>query len=138
MLLCGICNGYHFYVTNCAAGKYSLDNKCVDCAAGTYSTAIGQTACTACPAGKFFVAFGARELAECGDCPLGTWSSTLGASSLTQCVKCLAGKRGKASGQATVESGCVDCTAGESYQDQTGQASCIPDVCPKGQYSSSA
>merc|ERR1711981_751760 len=34
----------------CVAGKYSLNNECVDCAAGTYPTAVGQTACTACPA----------------------------------------------------------------------------------------
>ena len=108
-------------VAPCPKGKYGAIPSCIDC-----------------PAGKFFVAVGARELANCGDCPLGTWSSTLGASSLTQCVGCPAGKRGKASGQATAEGGCADCTIGESYQDQTGQASCIPAVCPKGQYASSS
>ena len=35
----------------CGPGKYSNNNQCVDCAAGTYSTEAANSVCTACPSG---------------------------------------------------------------------------------------
>jgi len=94
--------------------------------------------CDDCPAGKYFQALGAAAEKDCGGCPLGTWSDISGASSLDMCKGCPAGKKGKLSGQGTVAAGCASCVAGESYQDQTGQASCRPAVCPKSKYASSS
>ena len=87
-------------------------------------------------------AVGARFESDCGFCPLGRWSDTPRASSLTSCKGCPAGKIGAklSSGtmRASISTGCVDCVAGESYQDATGQASCIPHSCPKGTYAASS
>ena len=87
-------------------------------------------------------AVGARFEGDCGFCPLGRWSDTSRASSLTSCKGCPAGKIGaKLSSSATrasISTGCVDCVAGESYQDATGQASCIPHSCPRGTYAASS
>ena len=94
--------------------------------------------CDDCPAGKYFQAFGAAEEKDCGGCPLGTWSDVSGASSLEMCEGCPIGKKGKLGGQGTEADGCASCIAGESYQDQTGQASCRPAVCPKSTYASSS
>ena len=49
-------------VTDCAAGKYSIEHKsyysstdstsCITCAQGSYSSSSGSSACTACTGGK--------------------------------------------------------------------------------------
>ena len=90
--------------------------------------------CKACPAGTYFVAVGAKVVGDCGNCPLGTWSDVEGSPSRTNCKGCPIGKRGKVGGQATLEAGCAACTPRKEYQDQTGQAICVPAVCPKSEY----
>merc|ERR1712072_950247 len=81
----------------CAAGKYVSNNACVDCAAGTYSVAGGQTACTACPAGKTndagansnacpkCVAGRYKNASNCTKCPIGKYSAEVDAQECTQC-----------------------------------------------------
>ena len=93
--------------------------------------------CKACPAGTYFVAVGAKVVGDCGNCPLGTWSGVEGSPSRNNCEGCPLGKRGKVGGQATPEAGCVACTPGKEYQDQTGKATCVPAVCPKSEYATS-
>ena len=94
--------------------------------------------CKDCPAGRYFVALGATVLADCGNCPLGTWSDVKGSPSRTNCKGCPIGKRGKVGGQPTPEAGCVACTPGKEYQDQTGQATCVQAVCIKSEYATAA
>ena len=93
--------------------------------------------CTACPAGTYFVAVGAKVVGDCGNCPLGTWSDVKGSPSRTNCKGCPAGKRGKVGGQATLAAGCVACTPGKEYQNIAGQATCVPAVCSKSTYATS-
>ena len=90
--------------------------------------------CKACPAGTYFVAVGAKVVGDCGNCPLGTWSDVEGSPSRTNCKGCPIGKRGKVGGEATLEAGCVACTPGKDYQDETGKATCVPALCPKSKY----
>ena len=94
--------------------------------------------CTACPAGRYVTTLGARVVDDCGNCPLGRWSAIEGSSSLALCHGCAIGKRGRESGQATEAAGCVACIAGKNYQDQTGQATCVPAVCPRSEYATDA
>ena len=81
---------------------------------------------------------GARVVDDCGNCPLGRWSANKGSSSLALCHGCVIGKKGRESGQATEAAGCVACTPGKEYQDQTGQATCVPAVCPQSKYATDA
>ena len=94
--------------------------------------------CKDCPAGRYFVALGATVLEDCGSCPLGTWSDVKGSPSRTNCKGCPIGKRGNVGGQATLAAGCVACIAGKNYQAQTGQATCVPAVCPQSKYATDA
>ena len=87
--------------------------------------------CVGCPAGRFFVASGARLEADCGDCPLGTYGDQTGQKSLAGCKGCAAGKRGVSGGQPNEAAGCSDCEVGSSYQDQTGMTACKSFVCDK-------
>ena len=87
--------------------------------------------CVGCPAGRFFVASGARLEADCGNCPLGRYGDQTGQKSLAGCKGCAAGKRGKSGGQPNEAAGCSDCEAGSSYQDQTGMTACKSFVCDK-------
>jgi hypothetical protein len=102
-----------------AQGKYGADPACINC-----------------PAGRFFVAVGARQESDCGNCPLGTYSANPGASLLTACIGCPTGKRGKTGGKSSIADGCEACEL-LSYQDVVGQASCKADVCGAGTYAAS-
>ncbi|KAK7242273.1 serralysin-like protein [Aureococcus anophagefferens] len=82
------------------AGKYSGSgaDECVDCEAGTYQDATGQSSCALADAGSFVQADGASE----------------------QTV--LAAMRGQVQ-RLRARRACDDCAAG-TYQDATGQSSC--------------
>jgi hypothetical protein len=109
---------------------------CVDpCPSGKYGKV---PECNKCPAGKYYVALGAKQESDCSGCPIGTWSTIEGANSSATCEGCPKGKKGILSGQATVAAGCKTCIAGENYQDETGQVTCLPAVCGKGKYASSS
>lgn len=109
---------------------------CIEpCDKGMYGK---KPVCTACPAGRYVTTLGARVVEDCGNCPLGRWSAIKGSSSLALCHGCAVGKRGRESGQATEAAGCVACIAGKNYQDRTGQATCVPAVCPRSEYATDA
>ncbi|KAH8044924.1 hypothetical protein JL721_12728 [Aureococcus anophagefferens] len=92
--------------TACDAGKYSGSgaDECVDCEAGTYQDATGQSSCALADAG--FFARGRRAGADRGDA--GKYSG----SGATNCVP-----RGKLLRPGASE--CLDCEAG-TYQDADG------------------
>ena len=44
------------------------------------------------------------------------------------------GKKGVKDGAQSLAAGCADCVVGQNFQDREGQTSCLPDVCPRGEY----
>ncbi|KAH8055460.1 hypothetical protein JL721_10187 [Aureococcus anophagefferens] len=130
--------------TACDAGKYSGSgaDECVDCEAGTYQDATGQSSCALADAGSFVKRTASEQTAcdagkysgsgadECVDCEAGTYQDATGQSSCALAdggsfVKRTASEQtacdaGKYSGSARRVR---DCAAG-TYQDATGQSSC--------------
>ncbi|KAH8052004.1 hypothetical protein JL722_10451 [Aureococcus anophagefferens] len=132
--------------TACDAGKYSGSgaDECVDCEAGTYQDATGQSSCALADGGSFVKRTASEQTAcergqvqrlgasECDDCAAGTYQDATGQSSCaladggsfvqadgaSEQTACDAGKY---SGSGADE--CIDCEAG-TYQDATGQSSC--------------
>ncbi|KAH8075002.1 hypothetical protein JL721_986 [Aureococcus anophagefferens] len=133
--------------TACDAGKYSGSgaDECIDCEAGTYQDATGQSSCKLADGGSFVDAMGASEQRECpagsfsgsasgkcDDCAAGTFQVLTGQSSCalagqgfyagnTGASEQTACPAGSFSGSGASE--CLDCEAG-TYQDATGQSSC--------------
>ena len=50
----------------CDAGKFSIRGSCIDCPAGTYTSAEGMYTCPLCEAGKYASAKGSSQCSECG------------------------------------------------------------------------
>jgi hypothetical protein len=65
---------------SCAAGQYSLNAVCTNCAAGTFSAAGNVESCTGCAAGTF----SASGASSCTSCAAGTFSL----SNASTCSSC--------------------------------------------------
>ena len=61
-------------VVTCAVGTKLVSGVCVNCAAGTFNSAVGANVCTNCPAGTYAASSGATSVAACTNCPAGTYS----------------------------------------------------------------
>jgi hypothetical protein len=78
---------------NCPIGTFnsfsgSTRQGCISCAAGTASNisgAVSETACRACPPGRFAVVPG---MAYCSPCPAGSYSDAIGSADLSSCTLC--------------------------------------------------
>jgi hypothetical protein len=125
-----------------------VNNKCVQCPAGTWSDtpSSGVTSCTPCQQGKYNPNPGATSIDACISCTPGTYNNATGGSSLASCTPCPAGTVSSAAG-ATSSSTCQPCPEGTaagrpgqtscttcSYRTiaTAGSASCIP--CATGTY----
>ena len=130
--------------SDCPMGKFALTanirtspTQCSDCAAGTYSTAVGATgphACEDCPAGTYSEATGVVSPEDCDDCPAGTYMDETGSSSRELCKKCGAGKFSTTPRAPTELGFCRNCPAG-TFSGKRGVAS--PEACehcPLGTY----
>ena len=108
------------------------------CPRGTFSTLVGQSQCTECPAGKYLDDIGSSA-DDCKNCPSGKFSTAVGATgcsgcgvgqiyndSNAQCVFCTAGKF-----SSVDETECRDCAPG--FWSDEGVGSCVP--CEIGTYS---
>ena len=93
--------------TYCVPGTYYLDNQCLTCMAGTYSTGSGQT-----------------SVSDCAQCSPGTYNPSAGQST---CQKCEPGTIMPYAGEVT----CLYCSPGQ-YTDENHLA-CTP--CPQNTYS---
>jgi hypothetical protein len=131
-------------LTDCAcnAGHTAAGNPkpCVPCAAGTFKSAAGSLACTACPAGMHSPA-GSTRVQDCASsCPTGFYKAAMGsemcaacpsfsnaqaASQVTDC-KCNVGFSGPDGGP------CAMCAAGK-YKDSPGSGACT--ACASGTFS---
>jgi hypothetical protein len=131
-------------LTDCAcnAGHTAAGNlqACVRCAAGTFKSAAGSLACTACPAGIHSPA-GSTRVQDCASsCPTGFYKAAMGsemcaacpsfsnaqaASQVTDC-KCNVGFSGPDGGP------CAMCAAGK-YKDSPGSGACT--ACASGTFS---
>ena len=64
---------YKLYITQhhcnssvkCPIGRYEKDGVCTDCAANTYSKAIGSTKCTDCPGSLKTITTGSDSESDC-------------------------------------------------------------------------
>ncbi len=74
--------------TKCTAGTYLNGNRCVDCTAGSYSSA-GAGSCTPCPAGTYQPDAGKSS---CNPCTAGSYSI----AGLNRCIACTNGKTSNA------------------------------------------
>ena len=100
------------FCKSCPPGTWSSDetlgsiDSCINCTAGTYSTAAGaqnRNTCTGCPPGKFGSENGAKSLQSCNICGENTFSQTGG----TYCRACPDGRTAlEGSGS------CTTCPAG--------------------------
>jgi len=144
----------------CLRGTYGVLGACNSCDEGTYSDAMGSTACTECPPGKtsqsgasalagclclggsvldastqgctpcFPGTFSTTGQGYCSQCPAGTYSQDAASS----CTNCTAGTF-SGSTPATSPQHCVECPAG-TFSSQPGAVSlsqCL--LCSKGKFS---
>ena len=102
-----------------------LDHTCVDCAAGTFVSTAGATACIDCAVGTISNA----GAAACVDCAPG--KSAAAGTGATKCSNCAAGKISAAAGTA-----CTACTAeNKQYQPESGKTACLEcPTCDDGLY----
>jgi hypothetical protein len=107
------------------------------CPAGTYSDALGVSACTMCPAGTYSFAVSASSLSACisclrgyycpggsiiTPCPEGTYYDLTGASTSSTCTACPAGTYSVSSGAST-QSVCLLCGLG-TFSDSAASTLC--------------
>ncbi|KAJ5079492.1 g protein-coupled receptor-related [Anaeramoeba ignava] len=125
-------------VKGCPKGQYSrgFDQKCIDCANGTYNNEYGAFSCIPCKPG--YVANDTAQ-AECTPCGLGYYQS---AQEQTECFECLPGTFSSKNGSAN----CEECSPGQYNTDNrstgcqlcgTGNFSDNPtkcEYCPKGTF----
>lgn len=115
----------HTVITGCSlcpVGTYCPgDNNSYPCAAGSYSSEEGASACNACPQGTYSDIIGA---AYCISCPMGRYSSVVGA---TSCSLCPQGTFSDVIGAIY----CASCPVG-SFSNIEGASSCV--LCPSGTY----
>jgi hypothetical protein len=117
---------------SCAAGMYPDSNlfECVNCSAGTFSSAFGQSSCGVCPVGSFSNSSGSSS---CSQCTSGRFASS---SALSTCQQCAAGSFSNSSGMSVCslcpsgrftpisgQSFCQQCTAGY-FTNTSGMTSC--------------
>ena len=77
----------------CVVGSYlSMDNTCISCGQGKYSTTLDATSCVNCPAGTWNGNTSSAGLESCIQCGKGTYNSITGATSINECLQCPLGK----------------------------------------------
>jgi alpha-tubulin suppressor-like RCC1 family protein len=128
---------------SCENGSYSFDNSsqctfcpegsisapspssntgCIQCAPGTYASAVGQSVCTECNANDFSSGHGASM---CIACSPGKYQTATGQSLCKDCSP------GTFNDPVVDGPGCVDCSPG-SYQNIPGQTQCM--LCAAGSF----
>ena len=127
----GLWCGFAVACSNCVAGQHSAaaQDTCIDCDAGTYAEATGQSACIACLVGKYLNTMGGTQASDCIDCDAGKYVETTGSTQASDCAFCTAGNYTMTPGRAT----CRMCQAG-SYTNtgtEVGATQCDP--CSIGQ-----
>lgn len=104
----------------CFAGSYGINNKCVLCPVGKYSTKSGLYSCDTCPIGKYSF----TNSSKCNiynKCKIGEGMSYR-RSSWTNCTKCQVGQYQPINNTYTE---CKLCTKKLGYQNKIGQSACI-------------
>jgi hypothetical protein len=159
--------------TTCVAGKYTTlemnrggTYECASCAAGTYAPAAESSSCIDCAAGKFNGAVGQSSALACQDCLAGTYNADAGQASCdsnwntcgkgeflkfdvpadiyTQagtCTSCPAGKFQDEAEISTPDKVCKDisevyckCDAGEYLAGSTEKSGGVCTSCPAGKF----
>ena len=119
---------------NCAAGTFSaavgatVASTCADCGAGTYAGASAATVCTNCSAGQHKASAGINT--ACDDCAAGKHKAAAGVN--TECDECEAGKYSEINASTV----CTNCTAGTYIPQENGGGSACT-KCAAGTYSGS-
>mmetsp|Transcript_2648 Transcript_2648/g.10093 ORF Transcript_2648/g.10093 Transcript_2648/m.10093 type:complete len:2307 (+) Transcript_2648:267-7187(+) len=115
-------------------GKTSIGD-CLKCPLGTFSVptttgpyAFIEQVCLSCDAGSYSTVLGASSNATCDYCPAGTWSNTTGATSISDCTPCGLGLFSSMLGATSVDD-CEKCPQ-KTYADELGSSSCKS--CPFG------
>ena len=121
---------------NCAAGTFSaavgatVASTCADCGAGTYAGGSAATVCTNCTAGQHKAAAGVNT--ACDNCAAGKHKAAAGVN--TECDECEAGKY-SAVNASTV---CTDCVAGKVSAAVGASAASTCADCGAGKYSTAS
>eukprot|EP00947_MAST-08B_sp_MAST-8B-sp1_P000065 g65.t1 len=127
----------------CSEGRYSRKDRttCEPCGKGHFSAAVRATsksACKPCPVATYSGAAGASAEDQCNPCQVGRYATAgPGQVSASACQSCPVGRHGVGPGIAGLDKACKKCEAGVEYQDQVGQANCLPSLCSPGTYATS-
>ena len=114
---CSACSQGHYCVAGVSQGS--------NCGQGSFQSAMGQSQCEPCPAGKYCPS---TTTVTPLDCAAGTFRGSTGGVTALDCVECTAGHRCADGSVAPTE-----CGLG-LFQASTGQSAC--DACPSGHYCS--
>eukprot|EP00817_Percolomonadidae_sp_ATCC50343_P003356 CAMPEP_0117419634 /NCGR_PEP_ID=MMETSP0758-20121206/1153_1 /TAXON_ID=63605 /ORGANISM="Percolomonas cosmopolitus, Strain AE-1 (ATCC 50343)" /LENGTH=2167 /DNA_ID=CAMNT_0005200809 /DNA_START=260 /DNA_END=6763 /DNA_ORIENTATION=- len=123
------------YCVNCSSGYYSskiganATSDCIPCRTGTWSDIVGATSienCTLCSEGTFSIHLASNSISTCADCPDGTFSH----AGSQNCISCPTGSHIIVVDNRTT---CIPCQPGEYIFSFNGTTTCPK--CPYGTYS---
>ena len=118
----------------CQVGTFSSvigalsQRNCSACAAGTYSTIEGSSACESCEAGKFSISTQASSVVVCTSCRPGAFQSLAGKST---CNFCAPGQYSSSYGASV----CQQCPSGTFSTPPASISNKSCAICPSGAYS---